>query len=121
MDNYCVSERAGESFIQIRQELPSRLPSDAKGIALRVRGNGATYYVHMRPDASRRPWPFYQAAFKTTENWQEITLPCSAFIPQGGLAARFVPQDIRSIGLVAYGADYEAALDVDWIATVQPE
>jgi len=110
-----VSTANNGGFIQIRQDLQTRLTSDTTGIALRVRGNGATYYVHLRPDASRRPWQYYQAAFETTADWQEIQLPWSAFLPQGGLNAGFAPEDIRSLGLVAYGADYEAVLDVDWV------
>ncbi len=112
-----VSTANNGGFIQIRQDLATRLPVDATGIALRVRGNGAAYYVHIRPDASQRPWQYYQAAFETSADWQDIVLPWSTFKPQGGLNARFVPTDIRSVGIVAYGADYEALLDVDWIGT----
>ena len=112
-----VSTANNGGFIQLRQELQPRLPAEAAGIALRARGNGATYYLHIRPDAARRPWQFYQAAFETTPDWQEITLPWSAFKPQGGLNTDFAPTDIRSLGIVAYGADYEAVLDVDWIGT----
>lgn len=112
-----VSTANNGGFIQIRQDLRTRLPAEATGIALRVRGNGATYYVHVRPDAARRPWQFYQAAFETTSNWQDIVLPWPAFKSQGGLDGAFAPADIRSIGIVAYGADYEAVLDVDWVGT----
>lgn len=115
-----VSTANKGGFIQVRQELATRLPGNATGIALRARGNEATYYIHIRPDASRRPWQFYQAAFKTSADWQEIMLPWSAFKPQGGLAAGFAPGDIRSLGIVAYGADYEAALDVDWVGSSTP-
>jgi len=110
-----VSTANNGGFIQIRQDLASPLPKDATGITLRMRGNGETYYIHLRSSASRRPWQYYQAAFKSTENWQQVTLLWSAFEPQGGLEARFSPEDIRSLGIVAYGADYEAALDIDWI------
>lgn len=112
-----VSTANNGGFIQIRQNLAEPLPNDATGISLRVRGNGETYYIHLRPEQSRRPWQFYQAAFETTGDWQEVSLPWADFKPQGGLDAAFVPADIRSIGIVAYGADYEAALDVDWIGT----
>ena len=112
-----VSTANNGGFIQLRQDLQTRLPADATGITLRARGNGATYYLHIRPDSARRPWQFYQAAFETTPDWQEITLPWSEFKPQGGLDATFTPADLRSVGIVAYGADYEASLDVDWIAT----
>ena len=112
-----VSTANNGGFIQIRQDLASPLPADASGITLRMRGNGETYYIHLRPKASRRPWQYYQAAFQSTENWKEVTLPWAAFQPQGGLEASFSPQDILSLGIVAYGADYQAALDIDWIGT----
>ena len=113
-----VSTANNGGFIQIRTTLPETLPETTKGIALRVRGNGARYYIHLGPVTARRPWQFYQAAFETDDNWQDITLPWSVFAPQGGLSAQFRPSDIRSLGIVAYGADYEAALDVDWLATI---
>lgn len=112
-----VSTANNGGFIQIRQDLATRLPADATGISLRVRGNGDTYYVHVRPDASRRPWQYYQAAFRSSADWQDILLPWAAFKPQGGLDARFAPTDIHSLGIVAFGANYEAVLDVDWIAS----
>ena len=112
-----VSTANNGGFIQIRQELATPLPDDADGISLRVRGNGEGYYIHLRPKQSRRPWQYFQAAFDTKNDWQDITLPWSAFTPQGGLPTTFAPADIRSIGIVAYGKDYEAALDIDWIGT----
>ena len=112
-----VSTANNGGFFQIRQELAKPLPAAASGIKLRMRGNGETYYIHLRSTASRRPWQYYQAAFESVKDWQEVTLPWSAFQPQGGLEAGFAPQDIRSLGIVAFGADYEAALDVDWIGT----
>ena len=111
-----VSTANNGGFIQIRQDLQTPFSPETSGLSLRVRGNGATYYVHLRPDFSRRPWQFYQTAFPTTPDWQEVALPWSAFAPQGGLKGSFTPPDIRSLGIVAYGADYEAILDVDWIA-----
>lgn len=112
-----VSTANNGGFIQIRQDLQTSLPAQATGIALKVRGNGAAYYIHLRPAVSRRPWQYYQAAFETTVEWQEITLPWSAFKARGGLGPQFVPTDINSVGIVAYGADYEAVLDIAWIAT----
>lgn len=113
-----VSTANNGGFIQIRHELANRLHTNATGIQLRVRGNGATYYIHLRPASARRPWQFYQAAFETSQDWKTVTLPWTAFAGQGGLGGGFSAPDILSIGIVAYGADYTAVLDVDWIGTV---
>lgn len=116
-----VSTANNGGFIQIRTSLTTPLSADAEGIVLRVRGNGERYFVHLGHAEARRPWQFYQAPFETTEEWQTVSLPWSAFKPQGGLSPTFQSTDIRSLGLVAYGADYEAALDVDWVAVQMPE
>ncbi len=84
-----------------------------------MRGNGARYYIHLRAQAAQRPWQYYQAAFETSADWQEVILPWSDFIAQGGLPEAFAPEDILGLGIVAYGADYDAALDVDWVGTLQ--
>lgn len=113
-----VSTANNGGFIQIRTTLAETLPDTTKGVSLRLRGNGARYYIHLGPVTARRPWQYYQASFETDGTWQDIALPWAAFAPQGGLSAQFRPSDIRSLGIVAYGADYEAALDVDWVAII---
>ena len=114
-----VSTANNGGFIQIRQNLTAPLEEDATGIALRIRGNGARYYIHIRPQSSRRPWQYYQAGFISPADWQTVTLPWSEFAPQGGLSGPIAPAEIISLGIVAYGADYEAALDVDWIGAMK--
>ena len=96
-------------FIQVRQLLPSALPEGAEGIALRVRGNGQTYFVHLRTSGTRLPWQYYQASFNAGADWTEVRLPFTAFEPSGRLL-RSVPKpgSVKSIGLVAYGRDHAA-------------
>ena len=107
-----VSTANNGGFIQIRHQLDVSFDAASTGLSLRVRGTGERYYVHLRPTSSRRPWQFFQAGFDTNGSWQEITLPWSKFVPQGGLQGAFDPSEITSMGLVAYGADYVAQLDV---------
>ena len=115
-----VSTANNGGFIQIRRALPDALPTGSTGLVLRVRGNGAAYYVHLRSKDASRPWQYHQARFETTSQWQEVTLTWDAFAPNGGIPKGFAPQDIRSLGVVAYGADYEAQIDVDWIEVLVP-
>lgn len=111
-----VSTANNGGFIQIRRGLTG-LPAETTSLVLNVRGNGATYYVHLRPAAARRPWDYYQAAFETSEDWTEVELPLSAFQPsRAGRLPLLRPEDVRSIGIVAYGADFTARLDVARIA-----
>lgn len=112
-----VSTENNGGFIQVRQRLDGGWPETADGLQLRVRGNGERYYVFLRTTSARRPWHSYRAAFTAEAEWQDITLPFSAFEPsQDSLPARFTADEIRSIGLVAYGRDHSADLSVSQIA-----
>ncbi|TCP22046.1 CIA30 family protein [Rhodovulum adriaticum] len=102
-----VSTENRGGFIQMRREIS--LPADAQGLVLRVRGNGQRYYVHLRTSGIKMPWQFYQAPFDTTDNWQEVRIPFSAFRPSGGFQrADLRPGTVRSIGIAAYGRDHRA-------------
>lgn len=111
-----VSTQNNGGFIQMRRAVSEALPAEARGLRLRVRGNGARYYVHLRPRAARRPWQYFQASFAATKDWQRVDLNWTDFEPQGGLKVPFEAAQITSLAIVAYGADYDAQLDVDWVA-----
>ncbi len=108
-----VSTRNNGGFIQIRLDLPDAAPEDATGVRLIVRGNDQEYYIHLRTGGTRLPWQYYQAGFDVTGDWAEIRLPFAAFQPSGRLL-RPVPRAIRltSLGIVAYGRDHLADIEV---------
>jgi hypothetical protein len=108
-----VTTENNGGFIQFRTELRSPPPEDAKGIKLTVRGNGQGYFVHIRTNGMLFPWQYYQAPFITSGAWREIRIPFSAFKPSDeSLRTTPLTQSIRSVGIVAYGRDYQAAVDV---------
>ena len=87
--------------------------ADPQGLRLRVRGNGETYNVHIRTRANRRPWHYFAATFPTSRGWQDVDLPFSTFRHSNGMTDDPpVTRDIISIGIVAYGRDYEADLSL---------
>ncbi|MEM9107545.1 MAG: CIA30 family protein [Pseudomonadota bacterium] len=109
--NVSTENRGG--FIQFRRKLDTSLPADTKGIRLLVRGNGQQYFVHLRTKGTLLPWQYYQAAFETDDNWTEIRLPLTSFEPSGRmLRATPAPTSLTSVGIVAYGRDHEAQVDV---------
>ncbi|WP_353314595.1 CIA30 family protein [Shimia sp. NS0008-38b] len=113
-----VSTDNNGGFIQVRRSLSKRLPSSTEGVRLKVRGNGDTYFVHLRTKGTRLPWQYYQAQFSTTSNWSDIQLPLDTFKPSGQFL-RQTPraETITSIGIVAFGRDHTAFVDVhevDW-------
>src|SRR6056300_434160 len=58
-----VSTANNGGFIQIRTELNEGVAPNFTGISLKVKGNGATYFVHLRNGASILPWQYYSAEF----------------------------------------------------------
>ena len=113
-----VSTDNNGGFIQVRREF-SGLPEGSEALVLRVRGNGERYTVFLRTRQARLPWHNYKASFVAEAGWSEVRLELSAFERSTGLLPKMVsPEDVKSIGLAAYGADYEADL---WVGEVRAE
>jgi len=108
-----VSTENRGGFIQVRKELTEKPPRGAKGVRLVVRGNGQTYFIHLRTRSTVLPWQYYQGSFKTTQSWTEVRIPFSSFKASGQMM-RSQPkaEALKSIGIVAYGRDHEAMIDV---------
>jgi hypothetical protein len=108
-----VSTRNNGGFIQIRMDLSSLPAKDSTGVRLVVRGNGQKYFVHLRTSGTVLPWQYYQSGFDVTRDWTEVLLPFSEFEPSGRLLrATPRPGSLKSIGIVAYGRDHDAEIDV---------
>lgn len=108
-----VSTENRGGFIQFRRKLEAPLAADTQGIRLLVRGNGQRYFVHVRTRGTLLPWQYYQAGFETGDTWTEIRLPLSGFEPSGSmLRATPAAASLTSVGIVAYGRDHEAQVDV---------
>ena len=108
-----VSTANRGGFIQIRLDLATSPPAGTTGVRLIVRGNDQRYFVHLRTGGTLLPWQYYQAGFDVTETWSEVRLPLDAFKASGGLL-RSVPNpgSLTSLGIVAYGRDHDAQIDV---------
>jgi hypothetical protein len=108
-----VSTANNGGFIQMRLDLPEGAAEGASGVRLVVRGNSQRYFVHLRTRGTRLPWQYYQAGSRWAQTGAEIRLPFDAFSPSGAMLAR-VPEAARltSLGVVAYGREHEARIDV---------
>ena len=111
-----VSTANNGGFIQLRTRLSSGADKNAAGIYIKVRGNGQKYYIHLRTKGTMMPWQYYQGALDVSEQWQVIRLPLDSFKPSGSwLRKTALPKSIRSVGIVAYGRDHEADIQVSEI------
>ncbi|MCX7719295.1 MAG: CIA30 family protein [Candidatus Sumerlaeaceae bacterium] len=102
-------------FVMVRADLaPAGRPLDAgdyKGVRITARGNGETYYVHLRTTSLLFPWQFYAAPFQTTDEWQTIDLPFADFAPES-TRARFNPRRLTSIAVVGMKKAFQADVAV---------
>lgn len=108
-----VSTENNGGFIQFRTRLDTPPPDGTEGVRLSVRGNNQRYFVHLRTKGTLLPWQYYQAGFEARADWAEIRLPLTAFEPSGWLLADTpAAASLTSIGIVAFGRDHEAEIEV---------
>ena len=108
-----VSTANNGGFIQIRSELSAPPPKETVGVRLIVRGNDQRYFVHLRTNGTVLPWQYYQAGFSVTREWSEVRIPFKDFKASGRLQpATPRPASLKSVGVVAFGRNHEAEIDV---------
>jgi hypothetical protein len=103
-------------FIQVALLLdPKGRPFDAspfRGVRLLVRGNGESYYVHLRTSSTILPWQYYSASFVAGEKWTKVELPFEKFKPEN-LKTDLEPSKLTRLAIVAakkaFSADVSAA------------
>ena len=107
-----VSTDNNGGFIQFRAGVSiDDLPYE--GLRIKTRGNGEKYFIHVRTPKTRLPWNYYAASFNTTNEWQSIEVPFDSFKKSGIILPRkFKASDIKSIGIVAFGKDFYASVDI---------
>ncbi|MEM6277591.1 MAG: CIA30 family protein [Pseudomonadota bacterium] len=108
-----VSTANNGGFIQVRQRGFPAWPSGAKGLRLSVQGNGEDYYVFLRTPELARVFYSYRATFQTGADWADVEIPFSSFAASSDrIPQSFDPENVTSIGVVAYGRDHVAELRI---------
>ena len=113
-------------FVSIRNRSRQLGLGDAREIALRVRGDGRTYYLDLRSNRQQMAGSF-RAAFTTVENdWQEVSIPLNKFVAQSfGRPLRNVkldPSTITSIGFTL--SDKKPGpfqLEIEYVKSIEVE
>lgn len=110
-----VSLENNGGFVQMNLDLsPDRELLDAStfdGVRLIVRGNGASYNLHLKTSATRLPWQSYRATFVAGPDWREVRLPFSTFEPHR-LVPALDPARLKRLGVVAIGREMTTDLCV---------
>ena len=108
-----VSTDNNGGFIQFRIKLLKPLPKETLGLRLVVRGNTQRYFLHLRTAGTFLPWQYYQAGFDVSEDWVEVFLPFKAFKASGAFLRNSPrPENLKSVGIVAFGRDHDAEVEV---------
>ena len=111
-----VSTENNGGFIQFRTKFKKKLKKELKGVRITVRGNGESYFVHIRTKDMWFPWQYYSSKFKTSSDWVTIDLPFSGFQSSNWYqSSEFSSLEIQSIGIVAFGKDFYADVDVKFL------
>jgi len=111
-----VTTENNGGFIQVRRELESGQDTDIEGISFETKGNGETYYIHIRNGSSRLPWQYYSASFRTSENWETVKIQFSDFQRSGSFMAKSLKKKTTdSIGIVAHGKDHQALVLISYL------
>ncbi len=105
-----IQLRAGVSFANSEKN-----GNNLQGVRLNVRGNGETYYIHIRTNENWSPSDYYSATFKADSEWQMIDLPFNKFERKWSTNSTLDAKNIRSFGIVAYGKDYVSDVSVSTI------
>ena len=111
-----VSTKNNGGFIQVRTNVEEGLTKNSEGVSLMVKGNEDTYFIHLRVSGSFVPWHYYQQKFYAPNQWTEIKLPFSNFKRSSRMLRKSLDiTKITTLGVVAYGKDYEAEI---WITSL---
>ena len=116
-----VSTANNGGFIQIRRNVNGG-SKGAEGILLKVRGNGESYFIHLNTSETiflpQQYRFYYQADFPTSKEWNVVKLPFSTAFKRSNsqISKYFNGENVRTIGLLAYGKDHNALLEVKYLS-----
>ena len=111
LSGFVTTENNG-GFIQIRKKIFG-LNNSVQTIQLIAKGNNEIYHIFLRTSGTILPWQYYKAEFKVTNDWRKINIPISQFERSSSFLSKSIkPSTIKSIGLVAFGRNFNADLYV---------
>ncbi len=105
-------------FVQAALDLGDRCAAVAPGylgIQIDLYGNNEIYNLHLRSDATRRPWQSYRASFKSLPSWHTVQLPFTDFQPHR-IDTPLKLETLRRLGVVAIGRPFTANLCIGRLA-----
>ena len=107
-----VSTENNGGFIQIRSNFDID-EENFNGIRIKARGLPSEYFIHIRTSFLLLPWQYYSGKFVVSEVWEDYEILFEDFEKSNFYQpSLFSSSDIKSIGFVAFGKNFEAQLDI---------
>jgi hypothetical protein len=107
-----VTTENNGGFIQIALSLSDPGDFDASaytGVEIEVAGNNELYNIHFRTADLWFPWQSYRSSFTAASDWQTYRIAFSE-LEKYKTHHQFSQDEIKRIGLVAIGREFEADL-----------
>jgi len=107
-----VTTENNGGFVQIALSLSDQGDFDASaytGVEIEVAGNNELYNIHFRTGDLWFPWQSYRSSFTAASDWQTYRIPFSE-LEKYKTFHKFSQGEIKRIGLVAIGREFEANL-----------
>lgn len=107
-----VTTENNGGFVQIALSLSEHDVFDASaytGVEIEVAGNNELYNIHFRTDGLWFPWQSYRYSFTAESEWRTYRIPFSE-LEKYKTIHEFSQDEIKRIGLVAIGRDFQADL-----------
>ena len=107
-----VSTENNGGFIQIRTNFDVN-KENFNGIRIKARGLPSEYFIHIRTSFLLLPWQYYSGKFVVSEVWEDHEILFEDFEKSNFYQpSLFSSSDIKSIGFVALGKNFEPQLDI---------
>jgi hypothetical protein len=107
-----VTTENNGGFVQVALSLSEQGVFDASGytgVEIEVAGNNELYNIHFRTDGLWFPWQSYRYSFTAGSDWQTYRIPFSE-LEKYKTFHSFSQDEIKRIGLVAIGREFQADL-----------
>ena len=107
-----VSTENNGGFIQIKSNFDID-EENFNGIRIKARGLPSEYFIHIRTSFLLLPWQYYSGKFVVSEVWEDHEILFEDFEKSNFYQpSLFSSSDIKSIGFVAFGKNFEPQLDI---------
>ena len=109
-----VSTANNGGFIQFRSKIKlNENYFSGLEIEYKNKGKNDNYFIHLTTSMTVFPWQYYKSKLQLNKEWSVIKVPLNSFKKSNFYQPRnFTSEQIKTVGFVAIGDDFDAELDI---------